>query len=122
MVEELGGADRPPELPLRRRPTLAPDDPLLPPLQVVEGQIAAADDADAERHGRPRHQEGRGGGERVDARVEDSAGMEVGPLVLQLVEGLEGIVADEMLDLQDSEDRYQRIDRIAHRLLPTVPN
>ena len=122
LMEELIETDRPPELRLCRCPAGAPDNLLLSPIDMVMDEKLADDDSDPEHQSRVHHQESRHREQRVQTRVEEPAGVEIGALVKQLIGILERVVANEMLSLQYDENYTDRKDRIGHLPLPTVPN
>jgi hypothetical protein len=81
----------------------------------------AEHDADAEKEAGRDDDEGGRGEEGVQAGMDDAAGMEIGALVAELLHRLERVVADEMLDLQNRQDRNQRMHRISQHPLSACP-
>src|SRR5579871_600867 len=116
-MQELIDAERPPESGALRRQLHALDDLLLRPIDmIVDDELADHDDGGKPLRWR-NQKENRRGAKRVQARVQDAAGMAVNSLVLILIGGLQKEIEHEML-AEQNEDREQRdLNRIRHGIL-----
>jgi len=118
LMQDLVGAERPPEFGLREYPMPALDDLLFRPVDVIMGDEFAHDDGGTERERGPDHEKGEHAGRGMQACVDKAAGMAIDPLVEKLVGRLQDEIAEEMLDLQDHKHRKDQLNLMGHSRPP----
>ena len=116
-VHELIGAERVPEAPILRGPTVAVGHLLLQPVDmVVEQKLADGDDEREQERSRRDHKIHERRQRDVDGAVLDAAGMSVGSLVQILIGALQIEIGDRMLAHEDSDRGENNQDGLGHGL------